>query len=186
MNLSQCRRPQFDSSVGNIPWRRERLPTPVFWLGEFHGVAKSQTQLSNFHFIFCDWLIHLCILKIYPTQDKSSRNVFFRNQQSGLCRWFNGKESALRCKGHQFHPWSRKIPHAEEQLSPCATTAEPAFCNKRSPCNEKPTRHTRQQPSAHHKQGKPSSRNKGPAQPKIHLERKKNINQILNTQTGLS
>ena len=26
----QCRRPQFDSSVGKIPWRRERLPTPVF------------------------------------------------------------------------------------------------------------------------------------------------------------
>ena len=23
--------------VGKIPWRRERLPTPVFWLGEFHG-----------------------------------------------------------------------------------------------------------------------------------------------------
>jgi len=20
-----------------IPWRRERLPTPVFWPGEFHG-----------------------------------------------------------------------------------------------------------------------------------------------------
>ena len=38
MNLSQCRRPQFDSSVGNIPWRRERLPTPVFWLGEFCGL----------------------------------------------------------------------------------------------------------------------------------------------------
>ena len=117
-----------------------------------HGVAKSQTQLSNFHFIFCDWLIHLCILKIYPTQDKSSRNVFFRNQQSGLCRWFNGKESALRCKGHQFHPWSRKIPHAEEQLSPCATTAEPWSCHywatclepvfqKRSHCNEKSVHH---------------------------------------------
>ena len=23
--------------VGNIPWRREKLPTPVFWPGEFHG-----------------------------------------------------------------------------------------------------------------------------------------------------
>ena len=23
--------------VGNIPWRRERLPAPVFWPGEFHG-----------------------------------------------------------------------------------------------------------------------------------------------------
>ena len=24
--------------VGRIPWRRERLHTPVFWLGEFHGL----------------------------------------------------------------------------------------------------------------------------------------------------
>ena len=31
------------------PWRRERLPTPVFWPGEFHG-TKSQTQLSDFLF----------------------------------------------------------------------------------------------------------------------------------------
>ena len=26
------------SLVGKIPWRRERLPTPVFWPGEFHGL----------------------------------------------------------------------------------------------------------------------------------------------------
>ena len=24
--------------VGKIPWRRERLPTPVFWPGEFLGL----------------------------------------------------------------------------------------------------------------------------------------------------
>ena len=24
--------------VGKISWRRERLPTPVFWHGEFHGL----------------------------------------------------------------------------------------------------------------------------------------------------
>ena len=24
--------------LGIFPWRRERLPTPVFWSGEFHGV----------------------------------------------------------------------------------------------------------------------------------------------------
>ena len=29
--------------------------------------------------------------------------------------------------GHGFEPWSRKIPHAAEQLSPCTTTTEPAF-----------------------------------------------------------
>ena len=31
------------------PWRRERLPTPVFWPGEFHGVAKSRTRLNDLH-----------------------------------------------------------------------------------------------------------------------------------------
>ena len=40
--------PEFDPWAGKIPWRRETLPTPVFWAGELHGlyspwVAKSQT-----------------------------------------------------------------------------------------------------------------------------------------------
>ena len=35
---STCNRPGFDPWVGKIPWRRERLPTPVFWPGEFHGL----------------------------------------------------------------------------------------------------------------------------------------------------
>ena len=33
----QCERPGSDPWVGKIPWRRERLSTPVFWPGEFHG-----------------------------------------------------------------------------------------------------------------------------------------------------
>ena len=33
----------------------------------------------------------------------------------------------LPMQGHGFEPWSRKIPHAAEQLSPCATTTEPAL-----------------------------------------------------------
>ena len=27
-----------DPWVAKIPWRRERLPTSVFWPGEFHGL----------------------------------------------------------------------------------------------------------------------------------------------------
>ena len=52
--------PGFDPWFGKIPWRREQLPTPVFWPEEFmdrgawqatvHGVAKSPIQLSDFHF----------------------------------------------------------------------------------------------------------------------------------------
>ena len=31
-------RPGFHPWVGKIPWRRERLPTPGFWPGGFHGL----------------------------------------------------------------------------------------------------------------------------------------------------
>ena len=33
--------PGFDPWVGKIPWRRESLPTPVFWPGESHGLYSS-------------------------------------------------------------------------------------------------------------------------------------------------
>ena len=42
-------------SLEKIHWRRKRLPTAVFWPGEFHGcivhmVVKSRSGLSDFHF----------------------------------------------------------------------------------------------------------------------------------------
>ena len=36
-NLLQYRRPEFNSWVGKIPWRREWQPTPLFLPGESHG-----------------------------------------------------------------------------------------------------------------------------------------------------
>ena len=43
----------FDLWVGKIPWRRERLPILAWripWT-MVHGVSKSQTGLSHFHFL---------------------------------------------------------------------------------------------------------------------------------------
>ena len=37
----QCRRPGFNPWVGKIPWRRERLATPVFWPEEFQACKES-------------------------------------------------------------------------------------------------------------------------------------------------
>ena len=51
-------------SMRKIPWRRERLPT-LFLPGEFHGlyfhgVTKSWTRLSDFHFTSLQWFqLHL-------------------------------------------------------------------------------------------------------------------------------
>ena len=59
-NLLQCRRPRFNPWVRKILWKREWLPTPIFFPGQSHGqrslvgyspwVAKSQTRLSDFTF----------------------------------------------------------------------------------------------------------------------------------------
>jgi len=40
--LLQHKRPGFNPWVGKIPWRRDRLPIPVFWSGEFHGLYSPQ------------------------------------------------------------------------------------------------------------------------------------------------
>ena len=47
------------SLVGKVPWRRERLPTPIFWPGEFHwlyspcgrkGSDATELTLISSHF----------------------------------------------------------------------------------------------------------------------------------------
>ena len=108
----QCRRLQFDSWAGKICWRRDKLPTSVFWgfpggsdgkgsacnvgdLGSIpgsgrspgeekcyplqysglensmdcivHGVAKSRTQLSDFHFhLPLQVALLKCLLRTLP------------------------------------------------------------------------------------------------------------------------
>ena len=32
-----CGRPGIDTWIGKIPWKRDRLPTPVFWPGKSHA-----------------------------------------------------------------------------------------------------------------------------------------------------
>ena len=57
----QYGRPRFNPWVWKIPKRRERLPTPVFWPGKFHGLYSpwgskeldTTKQLSHTH----DWNI---------------------------------------------------------------------------------------------------------------------------------
>ena len=50
-------RPGCSPRLGKIPWRRERLPTPVLWPESstdcmVHGVPKSWTRLRDVHFHF--------------------------------------------------------------------------------------------------------------------------------------
>ena len=77
-NRLQSRRPGLHPWVGKIPWRRERLPTPVFWPG-VHGVTKSWARLSDFHFTFstypvwpwADFLTYLSFSFVICTMESS-------------------------------------------------------------------------------------------------------------------
>ena len=46
----------FDPWVGKIPWRRERLPTLVFWAREFHGLVDCDSPLSHKESGTTEWL----------------------------------------------------------------------------------------------------------------------------------
>ena len=43
-NLPAMRETWVDPWVGKIPWRRESLPTPVFWPREFHGQSRGRKE----------------------------------------------------------------------------------------------------------------------------------------------
>ncbi|KAJ8778854.1 hypothetical protein J1605_013088 [Eschrichtius robustus] len=54
----------------------------------------------------------------------------------GLPWWRSSWESTCQCRRHGFDPWSGKIPHAVEQVSLCATAAEPALWSTRTTATE--------------------------------------------------
>ena len=119
--LLQCRRPGFCPWVRKVPWRRERLPTPVFlsflcdsagkestcYVGDLglihglgrspgegkgyplqysglensmdytvHGVTKSRTWLSDFHFSLPKYDNNKIIIILYFTVIKVMNVVF--------------------------------------------------------------------------------------------------------------
>ena len=62
----QCGRPVLDPWVGKIPWRGERLSTPVFQLGEFHGLyspwgLKESDTTERLSLLFTFHLTALCL-----------------------------------------------------------------------------------------------------------------------------
>ena len=84
-NLPAMRGPGFDPWVGKIPWRRERLPTPVFWPGEFHGLHRpwgckeldrteflEQNNLHNVRYIMFFIMRILGLLVILQMNEKTS------------------------------------------------------------------------------------------------------------------
>ena len=80
--------------LGRFPWRRERLPTPVFWPGEFHGVAKSQTRLSDFHFTHTQ--------EMDQTAPRHIRLKLLCSSKCSLSLWFSDKNHFSVFRAHLY------------------------------------------------------------------------------------
>ena len=86
----QCRRPGFDPWVGKIPWRRERLPTTVFWPREFHGQAMGSQRVrhnwATFSFTFFPWELALGLTTARGHTAISCHHMgtYSQPQQSGM------------------------------------------------------------------------------------------------------
>ena len=59
------------SWIGKIPWRRERLPSPIFWPREFHGLDSpwggkelDMTEQTSLHFTSSLYVNYISVLKI--------------------------------------------------------------------------------------------------------------------------
>ena len=72
----------------------------------------------------------MAITSRYPNPSFLFLNVL---STSLVAQWLRIR---LPMQGHGFEPWSGKIPHAAEQLSPCATTTEPALQSPRATTTE--------------------------------------------------
>ena len=78
-----------------------------------------------------------------PSLRKSEGHQEMRNGTSLVSQC---KESACQCSRHEFNPWSRKIPHATEQLSLWDTAIKPGL-QSLGPANTEPTCHYHWSPS---------------------------------------
>ena len=81
--LLQCGRPGFDPWVGKIPWRRERLPTPVFWPGESHGLyslpghkESDTTERPSLSLYLCHQGLPLHNLALLASETHNRRRIF--------------------------------------------------------------------------------------------------------------
>ena len=99
------------------------------WHAAVHGVAKSQTQLSDWTKL--NWTYNARDTGLIPAEGRS--HMPWSNKAPGL------QLLSLHSGAHEL-----------QLLSPLATTTESMLCNRRSQRSEKPTLHNWRITPAHH------------------------------------
>ena len=101
----------------SIFWKSMCRPGIIFFLNTFDIIHQWDHLLKIVYFV---------------------QKSFIINYTLGLRWWRSSKESACQCSGQWLDPWSGKISHAQEKLSPCATITEDCMTRAQAPQQEKP------------------------------------------------
>ena len=92
------------------PWRRERLPTPVFWPGEFHGLySLYHGKTGNTE----RWALRVAIFSLFAKHPLGQHWLEYCRRMS--CLYFKrslNKESGNGCAGQGFQSqrWTVSCP----------------------------------------------------------------------------
>ena len=105
------------------------------WRATVHGVARVGHYLALSFFLYFDILEASVQTVLIPLQSKKINYVYtiiifvlheeteiHRIEEIAASLARQGLEFGCQFGRHGFNPWSRKIPHVAEQLSPCITT----------------------------------------------------------------
>ena len=96
----------------------------------FHGIShlflyRQHPSLLSHLFFYTPIIAKSTLLTSYLGSWCSDANNAIKNLGSSW--WLSGKEYACQGRRYRFDPWSGRIPHVSEQLSPCASTIEPVL-----------------------------------------------------------
>ena len=94
----QCRTPRFNSWVRKVPWKRDRLPTPVF-LG--FPVAQLVENLPAMQESACN--ARICLQCGRPRRPGLGRSP---GEGKGYQLQYAGLENSMDCS-----PWGRRVGH---------------------------------------------------------------------------
>ena len=75
----------FNPWVGKIPWRRERLPTPLFQPGEFHGLYTVRGAANMTEQLSLSFRILYGYIEIQEAHFFSLFSIFVKLQMKSLC-----------------------------------------------------------------------------------------------------
>ena len=88
-NLPAMQETQVESLGGKIPWRRERLPNPVFLPGEFHGQRSlaSYIQSKGLQRDGHNWVTNTFTLICKSVKRGNINNPYYRLKRQGIKLW---------------------------------------------------------------------------------------------------